>query len=858
MLTLRGALRTAPDTSRPRPPGRLPATPVAALLSALLAMGAYCLGTAAQGTYPFGARSRAVNDLGNQFVPLHAHLWDLMRGRSTGDLFFNWNSGYGVPFLADFLTYLSDPLSWLVVLFPRDAVQLPVFLVTVGCIGLGAALMTVFLGLLRPGSPWLRALLAVGFAVSAWTVSDGAADPMWMWVLVSLPVLGIVGDWWLRGRRRVLGALLVAVCVAGDFYTAAMALAGMGLVLLVRLLLDGRPAAARVRVLLQAAALTAVGVALAAPVLTVTYLASRDSQQPQAPVYDGPPDPLTYLAHLLPGGPYPSAPRIGVGVLPLLLVLTFPFVRRVPVRERAAWLTLLLVVALSYIWRPTILLWHGLALPNGSPYRAAVAMTALLVSVAWLALASRPSVRELLAGGGLLAVLLAAVSGDSYLSPGDWIAVVACAGAALWLLTALRRGGGRRARGALLAALACTVFAATSYAVYSVTARRDQHTWWQPKRTIDAASRAAGSAVNAREDWPASRTESGPHAFADNDPLLLGGEGGAYYSSYVPARTARTLQALGAGWFMQGRHVLSFADPVGRALMGVSSYLTAAPGTATGFAQYGAAAPPVVTVRPRGAPAPAGRAASVFAHQEQVLGATVYTVPALVPAAGPRPATAPDGGWQLPGPAGRKTVRASFTAACPPGDEVTVYAPWFSGTIRANGAGYRRSGVFPTTDNGILPAGTVPAGGRVLLTLTGAAGQSVPRFPVGCVDRRALARAVTALRAGGPLSVTAGGHSLAARLRPGTAGTAVFAVPAVKGWSCARDGAAARAPDSFGGLMAVPLGDGASRVACSYRTPGLRAGLAASAAALVVLAAIGVGGLVRNRSSRRSPGDMPC
>jgi uncharacterized membrane protein YfhO len=117
---------------------------------------------------------------------------------------------------------------------------------------------------------------------------------------------------------------------------------------------------------------------------------------------------------------------------------------------------------------------------------------------------------------------------------------------------------------------------------------------------------------------------------------------------------------------------------------------------------------------------------------------------------------------------------------------------------------------------------------------------------------------VTALRAGGPLSVTAGGHSIAARLRPGTAGTAVFSVPAVKGWSCSRDGAAARAPDSFGGLMAVPLGDGASRVACSYRTPGLRAGLAASAAALVVLAAVGLGGLARNRSSRRSPVDMPC
>ncbi|WP_244308831.1 YfhO family protein, partial [Streptomyces monomycini] len=126
-------------------------------------MGAYCLGMTMLGSYPFGTRSRAVNDLGNQFVPFHTRLWDLLHGSTTGDLLLNWNSGYGVPFLADFLTYLMNPFSWLVGLFPRDLAELPVFLVTLGCVGLGTALMTVFLGRLHPGSPWLRALLAVGY-----------------------------------------------------------------------------------------------------------------------------------------------------------------------------------------------------------------------------------------------------------------------------------------------------------------------------------------------------------------------------------------------------------------------------------------------------------------------------------------------------------------------------------------------------------------------------------------------------------------------------------------------------------------------------------------------------------------------
>ncbi|SEN15027.1 YfhO family protein [Actinacidiphila rubida] len=851
-----GARRSAPTTGRSVGPDtaaslrgtaeRPGAQVLAALVAALSAMGAYCLAMAVHGTYPFGPRSRAVNDLGNQFVPLHAHLWDLMQGHASGDLFFNWNSGYGVPFLADFFTYLTNPFSSLVAFFPRDAVQLPVFLVTLLSLGLGTALMTVFLGRLHRGSAWLRAALAIGYGVSSWMVSDGFSDPMWMWVLVSLPVLGIVGDWALHGRRWVLGAVLVAVCWAGNFYTAAMATLGMGLVLLVRLALDARPLRERGRALLRAVSMTAAGVTLAAPVLTVTFLASRASQPSPPATYAGPPSLTTYVAHLLPGGPYPTAPRVSVGVLGLLLVLTFPFMRRVRVRERVLWAALLLVVALSYVWEPTILLWHGLAMPNGSPYRAAVTMTAMLTSVAWLALARRPRPRELLGGAALLALLCAAAGGSRYLTAGDWILVVSHAVLLVGLLLLLRRGPGRPARAAIVGALAGSVVLASAYSVYSVTVLRDQNIHWQPKRTFDAQSLNAAGVIAARDDWPASRTDTGPHEFADNDPLLLGGEGGSYYSSYVPERSARTLQALGAAWYIQGRHVLSYNDPVSRAIMGVSSYLVSPP-HAAGPVRRVVAAPPVVTLRPGAAFDSAARDTSVFARQERVLGSTVYTVPALTPAAGSA-ATARGDSWHLPGTAGGRPA-AAFTARCAPGRLAYVYAPWFSGELRADGVTYRPGGAYPMTDNGILPVGTVPASGVVTLQLSGSRAQDIPRLPLGCLDRSALDRAITGLRASGPLTVAAGGHTIGATFRPGSTGTAVIAVPAVDGWTCGVGGSAARAPGTLGGLMALRL-DGASRIACSFRPPGLDPGLLASGLALAVLLAVAVAGRIRSRSSR--------
>ncbi|MFE7949047.1 YfhO family protein [Streptomyces sp. NPDC057426] len=866
--------------------------------AAATAMAAYCLAMSVHGTYPFGGRSRAVNDLGNQFVPFHARLWDLMHGEAHGDLFFNWASGYGTPFLADFFTYLMNPFSWLVGIFPRHSVEFPVFLVTLFSVGLAAALMTVFLGRLHEGSPWLRALLSVGFGLSAWMISDGFSDPMWMWGLVALPLLGIAYDWCLGRRRWVSGSLLVTVCWAGNFYTAAMATIGMALVLLVRVLLDERPVAERLRVVARAASMTGVGILLAAPVLTVGLKASKLSQPAPEAVYQGPPAPLDYLAHLIPGGLVGRVPHISVGMLALLLVATYPFIRRVPRRERVAWLALVALMAGSLVWKPTILLWHGLAMPNGSPYRASIALTAVLVCVAWLALARRPRVPELLGGGALVLLLVVSVSTTAYMTTGPW--VLAAGGLVLLgLLLALDRfRGDRRVRRGLTVALAGAVFLSSSYTVLSTTRIRDAIEWWKPKRTFDSQALAAYGQLKAVDAWPASRTDPGPHSFASNDPMLLAGQGGGYYSSYLPAATADALHRLGAGWYIQGRHTRSFNDPVGRAVMGVSTYLEPDAGP-DGFVRRSALAPPVVTLRPAGTPLDGTvRDVSLFSRQERLLGARVYEVPTLARSGGGDSQPVPGRGWPLgadgaegaggtdgggaaggagaaggvgrPGRtgtdgagrtgtdgasgAGRAGPGAgtTFTAVCAPGSEAYWYAPWLRGRVDALGTTLRPAGKYPMTSNPLYRLGTVPADGRVAVRVHSAQRQYIPESPVGCLDRAALDRTVRQLRATGPDRVDASGHAVGAAFAPGTAGTAVLSVPAVPGWLCAVDGGPARVPRTLGGLIAVELGDSASRLACSYRTPGLRLGLAASGAAAALLLAVTAAHLLRTRTARTS------
>ena len=105
---------TSPSTvtrSKPRARRRWDTEWSAATVAAVLAMAAFCLSLAATHTYPFGVHSRAVNDLGNQFIPFHAELWDLEHGVMNGDLLFSWSSGYGSAFLPDVFSFLANPFS---------------------------------------------------------------------------------------------------------------------------------------------------------------------------------------------------------------------------------------------------------------------------------------------------------------------------------------------------------------------------------------------------------------------------------------------------------------------------------------------------------------------------------------------------------------------------------------------------------------------------------------------------------------------------------------------------------------------------------------------------------------------------
>lgn len=834
----------------------------AAGLAALITVVVFCAADAVARSYPFGPRTRTVNDLGNQYVPFHAHLWDLLHGRADGGLLVNWQSGYGSSFLPDLGTYLTSPFALLVAVFPRDEIDLAVYVITVLKVACAAAAMAWLLLALRPGRWWAAGLLGVSYALCGWTVAAAVYNLMWLDGLIALPLLCLAGEWILHRRRPLLGVLVVTAAWIANFYTAYMATLAAALVLLLRLALSGLPPRRKAAVAGRAGLTVALGVGLAAPVVTVVYFGTTHASPGRFTEFK-PVGAEDLLARLLPTTYSFGSPALFVGTTALLLALALPFHRAAPRPVRVGWTLLVAGVTLSMQWGPTHLLWHAFAAPQGSPYRQAFVVCALLVMAAWHALSyGVPAPRALGAATGVLALIVAVAARSDLVRQVAWpVLLLATAGAlgGLMLLGVvsgagdwrplgdrarrLLRGGDRRlpagARRTAPVALAVVLLLGAQFGETVATsavasrlrlAHLDDYAPWgdRQQRQAEVIARADG--------WPRYRTDPGREQTVANDPMLVGGQGAQYYSSHTSDVLLRTLTALGGGWTSGGRSLQSLDNAVTDVIFSVGARVHSPPdphqsqspepdGRVTVSRQD---VPPLVTVRPTAATAPAF-GPSPYRNQELLLGARVYTVPRLVVSA--------------------ETV----SARCPAGSEAYLWAPHFAGTAQLTGASgpAARFRSDASKRAAMQPLGTVPPSGRLTIELSAHRPGRIPAGAVGCLDTGKLRTAVQRLKNTGATKVTVSDSAIRAELPAGSKGIAVVAAPRIAGWRCAAGNSAAAPAGNYHGLISVPLDGTSNTVTCTFRPPGLRLGMTVGGVAFVTVLLLGVVGVVRRRRSPR-------
>ncbi|WP_432887604.1 YfhO family protein [Kribbella sp. CA-245084] len=813
---------------------------LAAVVAFVVVAAVFATSGIIRGTYPFGSLSRSTNDLGTQYIPFFAHLWDVLHGQAQGDLLFNWQSAFGVGFLADLGVDLGSPLSLLVGLFPRHQIDLAVYVITTLKLSLAAAAMAALLMKMRPGPRWVAAMLGVSYGVCGWALDDGSYVPMWLDGLIALPMFFMVAEWSLRRTNRLLSVLVVGLFWLSNFYTAYMATIAGGIYLLARLLTSDLRWSLRLRAIVRHGISFVLGMALVAPILLPIIMTNRAATPSPSGIFH--PSALdVFLSRLLPltEGVGRTA-SLYVGTVALLLALTMPFNKFVPWLTKLVWVITTVLITLSFRWPPTQEFWHAFDTPNGSQYREAFVLCGVIVVLAWISVSHKLPGPIALLGGAALLVVIAVVSNRSPLLSDHSLTVLIVSGAvtlvAFGIIWTLRRfPATRRVKWPVAAAFA-VLLAVVAVETTWTAVITDQYRGkilgasaaaWDDKQT------ARYDALRAAGRWPAYRTEPGT-SITPNDPMLLGGQGAGLYSSLLPHSTNELLTSLGFGWSGYGRASLTLDNPVTDAIFTVGARMRL---VGTGQPNITRSdAPPLVTVRRRlGAPTFVDTdAPNAYEIQERLLGSTVYEVPKYK-------------GTRF------ETGDVKLVAACTPGTSAYLFMPRVGGRARlADGQWHelsatRRPGI--NTSSAMVALGSVPKTGVVLIELNfGDDPQGIPPSnAIGCLNHQELAKAIRRLRESGATDVEAGGHSLHATLRPGSTGYAVVAVPKIDGWMCSVGGGKAAVPRDYGGLIAVPLTGSADRIDCTFVPPGLRRGLAIGGAAAVLTLGIVLLGALRRR-----------
>jgi uncharacterized membrane protein YfhO len=356
------------------------------LLSFLLPFVLFGVVLAQFGIYPFGSKSILISDMYSQYIEFYNRLYDVFyNGKS---LFYSWEAGMGLNFLAVIAYYLASPLSILIIFFPRNHLPEAMVLMTLIKIGLSGATMYFFLSRFSLSEKFSTLFFSTFYALMTFSIAY-SFDIMWLDGIYMLPLILYGVELLIKDGKYTFLIACLAITFISNFYVAFMIGIFTFLYFLVRFFSLQRKTS--FLLFLKKIGLfgtsTAIAAGLSAFLILPTYLVIKanhgDPAQPQ----------ILPKIHLFNyylkffNGTYDSLidglPNIYAGLLTLLLFPLFFVSKKIKLKEKVLFLLLFSFLVYSFQNSELYFIWHGGHNPNWFPYRFSFLLSFTVIYLAF-------------------------------------------------------------------------------------------------------------------------------------------------------------------------------------------------------------------------------------------------------------------------------------------------------------------------------------------------------------------------------------------------------------------------------------------------------------------------------------------
>lgn len=338
--------------------------------------------------FPFGEESFLRTDMYHQYAPFFAEFRDKIT--HGGSLHYSWDIGLGVNFTALYAYYLASPFNWLLVLCPKGLViEFMTYLIVVKS-GLAGLSMTYYLRRHYGKKTFGAAFFGIFYALSGYMAAY-SWNIMWLDCIILFPLIMLGLERLVKEKRWGLYCICLGMSILSNYYISIMICIFMVIYFAALIILEGRKRFREWLVRLGQfcfASLGAGGLAgcvLVPEVLALQSTASGSSTFPKTfSSYFSMMDMIArHIGNVDVEIGLDHWPNLYCGVAVFLFFLLYLACRKIPVREKAVFCSLLLFFYLSFSVNVLNFLWHGFHYPNSLPCRQSFIYILLMLSLCY-------------------------------------------------------------------------------------------------------------------------------------------------------------------------------------------------------------------------------------------------------------------------------------------------------------------------------------------------------------------------------------------------------------------------------------------------------------------------------------------